>query len=168
MDQDNPLAPMPQPVVQSTLPFAHSPLEATMQKAHSAASAQVTKLTEARNIQDHMRTTIEGLAGMGDSVTPEDVIKGAGSIVSKGGDAMALAGLLADMPQGGQALSSWLAQNESKLQASEQQLNQQLALARHDAGSAALHLIAMQHIGERFGAGVPASQPNVESTNALN
>lgn len=149
------------------IPEDHQPLASTIDKVHSAAAAQLGKLTEAKGMVEHIRAALQGLAAMGDNVTPEDVIKGAGSVVAKGGDPMAMASLLADMPQGGQALGAWVASHEQQLAANEQQLEQQLANARHGAGVAAMHLIAMHHIGNQFG-GAPAPGQNAESSNALN
>lgn len=153
-------APAPQPQA-GTMPEAHSQLETSVQQAHSGAAAKVSKLKEALAQADNIRGELAGLSAMGDNVTAEDVIKGAGNLVGKGGDPMAMASLLADMPQGGQALSTWLGQHTQQLGANEQQIKQQLALAQHDAGSAALHVIAMHHIGEQFKAAQGQQAPPV-------
>lgn len=162
----NPLAPASQ---QSALPSSHGKIADFISQAHSAASAQVQKLTEARSLADAIRSAMDGVVALGDNVTPEDVIKGAGSIVGKGGDPMQLASLLADMPQGGQALAAWVQQHDQVLGQQEKAIDQKLAVARHGAGTAALHLLAMNHIASKFG--TPAAQapaPNTETSNALN
>lgn len=164
-EQGNALA-APAPV----LPEWHEPMADAIGQAHSTAASQVKKLEEDRAMLDHLRTEFTSLLAMGDNVTPEDVIKAAGALVGKGGDPMALASKLADMPQGGQAIAAWVKQNADSLTASERQVEQQLAVSRHGAGAAALHLLAMHHIASKFqppAQGAPVAQ-NAESSNALN
>lgn len=143
---DNPLS----TATASPLPDGHEPLLASVKQAHSQAASQLGKLQEGKAMLGHLRTEFDSLMAMGDNVTPEDVIKAAGNLVGKGGDPMQLANKLADMPQGGQAIEAWIQQQATQLGQSEKMLDQQLALARHSAGNAALHLIAMHHIGEQF------------------
>lgn len=151
----NDLTPQAGPQGQPSLPSGHSPLESSINTAHKAARGQVSKLQDSLKIADQTRQELATLSALGDQVTPEDVIKGAGALVGKGADPMEMAGLLADMPQGGQALSSWLQQHEAKLGQNEQALQQQLGTARHTAAMAALHSLAMNHIGQAFGQGQP-------------
>lgn len=165
MDQPNPLTPQaPQ------LPDDHGPLAKSISDAHGAAAAQLSGLQKARAMTDHLRGELSKLTALGDNVTPEDVIKGAGVIVGKGGDPMALANLMADMPMGGQAINGWLQQHVATLDVNEKKLDGAITAARHQAGVAALHHIAMRHIASAFeGASASAApQPNVEGTNALN
>lgn len=159
MPQGGPPAPGPGP-----MPEGHAPLQAGIMAAHGQAAAQVGKLKQATAMAGHISGELDTLAAMGDQVTPEDVIKGAGVLVGHGADPMQMATLLADMPQGGEALASWLQQHAQQLQQTTAGLQQQLAVARHTAGVAALHGIAMHHIGQQFGAvAPPAPQPGDQS-----
>lgn len=133
-----------------TLPEGHGQVAESLGAAHGQAAAQFAKLREAKAMVTHIRSALDGLASMGDSVGAEDVIKAAGGLVANGGDPVALAGLLADMPQGGQAIQAWVAGHAEQLKANEAQLDQQLGMARHEAGASALHSLAMQHIGAAF------------------
>ncbi len=163
-------APSPQ------LPDAHAGLAGTIGKAHDAASAQLSKLQAAKTLVSHIRSGLENLTKLGDMVGAEDVIKAAGDIVGKGGDPIALAGMLANMPEGGQAIQSWVTEQAAKLAQNEAQLTQQLNLAKHQTASAALHVMAMDHIGQKFQppqgeaspeAAGPMEQIESEAGNAL-
>lgn len=163
----NPLAPQggqaPGPMAP---PDAHAPLQQTVQDAHQQAAAKVGKIRQAQQMVGKMLGTMDGLSKLGDLVTPEDVMKGAGEIVGHGGDPMQIAGLLADMPQGGEAIAQWLSGNVEKLQGAKANLDQAMAGAQHEAGVAALHSIAMHHIGQAYGAGAPPAAPAVEGPEA--
>lgn len=122
---------------------------------HGQAAAQLGKLRQARDLLGKVGSQLAELASMGDAVTPEDVVKGAGALVGHGADPMQMAGLLADLPQGGEAISSWLQAHAQTIAQSTAALDQKLAMARHEAGVAALHGIAMHHIGQAFGEASP-------------
>ena len=159
---DNPLAAPPQP---PALPDGHGPVEQAVGKAHTQAAGQLAQLTKQKTMVGNVKSELDKLSALGESVTPEDVIKGAGLLVGKGADPMAMASLLADMPQGGQALAAWLQQHDTQLAQNEQQLDQMLAGARHQAGSAALHVLAMDHIKQKFGP--PMAAPQQGDSNGL-
>lgn len=158
-----------QPPVSPDLPAAHAPMADTIAQAHAAATAQVKQLSTQRQMMDHLRTELGSLAGLGDAVTPEDVIKGAGMLVGHGADPMKLASLLTNMPQGGEAISGWVQQHLQVINQNEAGLDQQLAAARHSAGVAALHHLAMNHIEQGFqnAPGAGPTPPAPEQPNAL-
>lgn len=166
-DQGTPAGNQPDAPAPS-VPDGHGPVEQAVGQAHANASGQLAKLTQAKRNIANIRGEMETLTKLGDSVTPEDVIKGAGMVVGKGGDPMQLAGLLADMPQGGEALQGWLQQHDQQMTQNEQQVDQLLAQARHSAGSAALHVLAMDHIRRKFeGAqGAPQAPTAIQTPGA--
>lgn len=111
---------------------------------HDQAHAQFSKLLESRSMMDKMRIELETLTKLGDTIMPEDVIKGAGTLVSHGVSPTTLASMMADMPEGGQALQAWVGQHAARTMQGEQQLNQMIGAARAKLGAAGLNLIT-QH-----------------------
>ena len=59
--------------------------------AHQTAKSQFNKLAEARSMLDKTRVELETLTKLGDIVTSEDVIKGAGKLVAEGLSPVAMA-----------------------------------------------------------------------------
>lgn len=106
------------------------------------SAAHVGKLKEAEGRATVIRQALDKLTALGDTVTPEDVTKQSSKLVAAGMGAEEVAGLLADMPTGPEALQGWVAQHDQALRANEAQLGQALAVARHQLGVQALH-----HIG---------------------
>ena len=120
---------------------------------HVAAKAAFDKTTEAVRRADQVRKVLQGLAEKSDQVTQEDVIEAAGKLVAGGEDPLAMAGLLADMPQegGGQALAGWVAQHAQQAAQMEQQVMQAHRAVAHEVGTSAIHM--MQAIGKGQGPG---------------
>src|ERR1700733_493095 len=114
--------------------------------AHSAARAKFEKLAGARQMLDKARVELTKLAELGDLVTSEDVIKGAGKLVGEGLSPMAMAKMLSDMPEGGPQLSGWLGQQSQMLAAREAQLQPVLDSARHQMGVAAMRGLGGEHL----------------------
>ncbi len=108
---------------------------------HDRVKGQFDKLVEARRTLDAARVELTSLTKLGDLVTPEDVIKGAGKLVATGLSPMALAKLLSDMPEKGEELQAWLVGHIQGLEAREQQLEPVLGAARHQLGVAAMRTI---------------------------
>lgn len=102
----------------------------------------VAKLKEAQGRARVVREALDKLSAMGDTVSPEDVTKESSRLVAAGMAPEEVAGLLADMPDGGEALQGWVAQHDSALRKNEAQLGQMLAQQQHTLGVQALH-----HIG---------------------
>lgn len=108
---------------------------------HDRARGQFDKLAEARRTLDAARAELTSLTKLGDLVTPEDVIKGAGKLVAGGLSPMALAKLLSDMPEKGEELQAWLIGHVQGLEQREAQLEPVLGAARHQLGVAAMRAL---------------------------
>jgi hypothetical protein len=102
------------------------------------------------------RSELDALTKLGDSATIEDVLKGAGKIIAEGGDPKQIMALIAGnpqggqsaMPQGGQALASWLMEKDQMLKQQEQQLIPMQALAAHHMGVAGMHMLLADRIDD--------------------
>lgn len=140
---------------------ASAPVPSGLDQFHGELSAQSGKLGEAAKTLEKVRGVLGKLASQGDAVTAEDVIEGAGQLVAHGLSPMAMASLLADMPEGGQALQGWVQEHLQGLQQREQQLQQVQGQVRHQQSQAALHLLARDHVGAAQSAmgGVPSPGP---------
>lgn len=99
------------------------------------------KLQEAHARLSAVRGVMDQLTGMGDMVTPEDVVKGAGNLVAAGMSAPAIAGLLADMPEQPQALQEWLKQQDAGVRQREAELEQAKAGVGHALAVSSLKLL---------------------------
>src|SRR6202012_2972788 len=122
----------------TTTPGIHPALQA----AHDQASAQYAATGKAMGRMDKIRTGLGALTKMGSAVTPEDVIEGAGKLVAGGESPMEVASLLADMPQGGEALTAWLAEHTATTAAKEAQIKSVHEAARHQLGVSSIHALA--------------------------
>lgn len=132
-------------------------------EAHSAVKAQFEKLAGARTMLDKARAELTSLTKLGDLVTQEDVIKGAGKLVAAGLSPMAVAKLLSDMPEKGAELTAWLTQHAAGLAAREQQLDPVLAQGRHALGVAAMKTLVGHHIQQTG----PSPAPAASGSNPL-
>lgn len=128
-----------------------------LQGEHSQASAQYAKLQQQQKMQQLVRGQMDSLVGLGDTISQDDVIKASGRLVTGGMDAVAVAGLLAQMPPDGEALQAWVGKTDQVLQQRQQQLAPQLALARHQMGVSALHLLQAHSLASRA---MPVPQGN--------
>lgn len=137
------------------MPGPASPLFATA----SAQKAQFTKLAEARSMLDKVRVELTSLDKLGDLVTSEDVIRGAGKLVAAGLSPMAMAKLLSDLPEQGPAINSWLASHAQAVAQREQQLDPVLAEARHQLGVSALRALAGHHVEQSLQQAPGATSP---------
>jgi hypothetical protein len=112
--------------------------------AWQKANVQHKQITDQVKRIDSVRRELERLAELGDTVTVEDVIRGAGTLVGTGFAPTAVAQLLSTMPTtGGQAMQAWVSQQSEKVQALEQQADQKYtdsAIHRGLAGMAVLHV----------------------------
>lgn len=120
-------------------------------QAHDSAQALFNQTSVASQRIGTIQGQLAKLAKLGDTVTPENVIESAGEIVAGGVDPMEMANTLADMPQGGVALSAWVQQHLAQQNALAQQLAQHHALARHELGASAMRMMAGHH-GDLAGA----------------
>ena len=145
-------------------------LQSRLLASHAQARAAFDKTGSATTMLDRVRTGLTQLAALGDLVTPEDVVGEAGKLVAHGADPLALAGLLADMPQngGGQALAGWVNQHATVVAQREAQVAQAHAAAKHALGVSALHVLQAHGVaGVGSGAAPAPPQPTAPTANAL-
>lgn len=119
---------------------------AMMQHFHGqqeAAKQVFDKLTAAQRQVRATKAELDKLVAMKDTVTQDDVVKAAGGMVAAGIPAVQVAGILAEMPDNGEALEAWLASKDQKVSAQLDQVNQAVTGARYKLGLSALrHIIA--------------------------
>ena len=154
MPGDGGAAPMqPQPAPAPAVGASGAP--PSLETQHDQLVAKYSKATEARAMLDKVRLQMDSLAKLGDSVTPEDVIKSAGKLVAAGLEPNAMASLLADMPQNAEALQSWIASHDQQVTQREQQLDQVHGAIQHQMGATGLRLL-MQNKAKEMMAGAGA------------
>lgn len=137
---------------------------------HDFMQAQYDKLQRSRTTLDRVKTELDSLSGMGDALDQEAVIKSAGKLVSHGLGASAMAALLADMPDGGDALHIWVAGHSEVLAKQEAEIDPKLAEIRHHLGLSGLRLVAahLHPDAPKMLAGgklSPVSRPNPATPN---
>ena len=119
--------------------------------AHDKVGYAVTQLREAR-------TDLDKLVGMGDSVTDEDVLQSMAKWTANGADPKSLIALMAGnpangqppMPSGGEALKGWLADHDTQMKQMEQQLAQVHEQTGQQLGTAALRVLASDHMRQKM------------------
>ena len=148
----------------------HSQLPAltnAMGQAHSGLRSRYEKLREAESRISVARVVMDELAAMQDTVTQDDVVKGAGRLVAAGGGAAEVAGMLAEMPPDGEALQGWVAQKDAGLQRIEALLEEQMSAARYQMGVGALQHIAATQAHSEYGLPAPTAVPAAPAGNPL-
>lgn len=143
----------------------HAQMVNNLSDQHMAARAQFGQMSEIMSKSDAVRRELASLAQLGDMVTPDDVIKGAGRLVAAGLDPKMLAGLMADMPEGGQALASWVSSHAANAAETEARMMPQFQAMRHTLGLTALKLLTAEHLSQGFEQSGGAS-PNPLSAQA--
>lgn len=153
------------------MPTSFGGIHQVLHGAHGQAKAAYDQTGKALGILDHMRKGLERLSDKGDMVTSEDIISEAGKLVAHGIDPMALAGILAEMPQegGGEALGGWIMSHAIQAAQAEAQVMAAHEAARHQMGVTALHVIMAHDAGHRVGmmGGGEASASADGDTNPL-
>lgn len=120
----------------------------TLDSAHEQAKGNFASTSATMERVDKLRSTLDSLTKLGDSVTPEEIIEASGKLVAQGEDPNMLATLLADMPQGGgEALNAWLQQHAAQLTQVEARVGQSHAIAQHQLGVTAMHNLAAHSLG---------------------
>lgn len=119
------------------MPIVHDVLH----EQHDQIKAQFGKLETADRMLQDTRAELSRLGDLGDLVTPEDVIKGAGNLVAKGGSPMEIAKLLSDLPESGPQIQAWLAGHEQVLAQHEAVLQPVLQAGRHALGVSAMRVL---------------------------
>lgn len=127
--------------------------------SHGMASEMFDKTSETSKQALAVRNELAELSRLGDTVTPEDVIEGAGKLVGQGLDPIQMARMLAEMPQGSEALAGWVNGHLQTLEQQLPQLAQLHAVARHELGVSALRGIMAHAAGHEAS---PGSSPSPE------
>lgn len=127
---------------------------------HQEAQNQFDAVSSASTRMNRLRSELDSLRELGDTVTPDDVMDSAGRLVASGADPLSLAGLLADMPeQGGEALAGWVAQHDEAAQQKAGQIDQAQQVAKHQLGVSAIHAMAGQVVGAAAAGGAAGAAP---------
>lgn len=134
---------------------AGDPLSGLLQQ-HDHLESLHNKVTESVTKMDKLRLGLGKLAKMGDTVTQDDVIGEAGELVAHGLDPMAIASVLADMPQDGQPLAQWVTQRAQAATQKEQQLLQGRDQVQTQLGAQALKIV-MAHAATQAQPGMYSS-----------
>ncbi len=139
----------------------------TLEGRHGELKAASDQLGKALSQLDHMRKGLERLADKGDMVTSEDIIHEAGKLVGHGIDPMALAGILAEMPQqgGGEALGGWVMSHAIQAATTEQQVMMAHTMVKSHLAASAVHMITAHDTGAML-AGPEPQEPG-DGGNAL-
>jgi hypothetical protein len=126
---------------------------------HDAAKAVHDHTTYAITSLGEARKDLDKLVGMGDAVTDEDVLQSMAKWTANGADPKALIALMSGdpskgqppMPQGGEALKSWLAEHDQQMRATEERLKAAHQQAGQELGTAALRVLASDHMKQKMG-----------------
>jgi len=134
-----------------------------LEREQDGLQARYGKLMSADKMLRTTRGELDKLVKLGDVVTMDDIVEGAGQLVAAGLDPLAMASLLADVPSTGgpQALAEWLMGQDSQVKQREQQLDVVTRTIRHQMGVSAMRVL-MGHAYAGAGAQpqMPAQQPN--------
>ena len=157
----------PQPGLGHRMPNGLEAATQALQRGHGQAKAAYEETSKALLQVDHVRKALERLADKGDMVTPEGVIGEASKLVAHGLDPAMLAGILADMPQegGGEALGAWVTGHAVTMAQMEQQLVQARAVAQHQLGVSAVHMLTAHDVGRAIAG--PEPEASADGGNAL-
>lgn len=104
----------------------------------NTATARFNKVSQSMQMLEAVRKEFDKLTAMGDTVSMDDVIKGAGVLVSRGLSAPAIAGILADAPDNPQALQAWVSRLDNAVIQQTAQREMELKLTRHAMAVAGL------------------------------
>jgi hypothetical protein len=127
-------------------------LTQNIQDAWENAKQQHNQLLQGAKKLDAIRTQLDQLTKLGDTIQVEDVIKGAGTLVGAGQTPAAMAQMLATMPTtGGEALQAWVMQADQKVQAAEQQMAKTLAASGIHKAMAAFASLHLKHVKGQLG-----------------
>jgi hypothetical protein len=118
--------------------------------SHQLESTHSTfrRLQNAKSTLQKVSLALEELTKLGDTVTLDDVVKVTGDLVAHGLDPSSMAGILADAPEKGEALASWVAQQAQQIAGRQAQLEPVLQSHQHRLGVEALQtLVAEMGVG---------------------
>ncbi len=149
----NPLTPQPQQA-------APSPAMAGASGLQDAAKAQFDKVKQASDQMDVMEQELQGLAALQDTVTMDDVVDAAATLVAHGIPAVQVASSLAEAPDNPSQLPAWVSSQLQALAPRQAQVKAVLAQAGHRLASAAIdsaltHSVEAHHARRLFAAMKP-------------
>src|ERR1700683_5167995 len=119
-------------------------------QAHMQALAQYSKTGAAVKMLDSIRQELTKLTQLGDAVSPDDVIKGAGRSVAAGATPQEMAGILSDMPENSQALAQWVQTHLESITQREAQVLPAHVQAQHQVGVTGLQAMMHQHVQQQI------------------
>lgn len=155
-----PLAQAPQNELGAGAP-PPSPMAQHFGDAASAAAAQYAQVKEAVVHVAAVRKELDGLVALHDTITSDDVVKAASAITGSGAmSAAEVATLLAEMPEGGEALASWVSDKDQSVSQMETQLEQAISISRHRMGVTALKQLMAHGAENQSAAPSMATNPN--------
>lgn len=108
-------------------------------------AAQYGKMSTAAKSIDQLFQGLEVLKKLGDQVTVDDVLEEGGKLVAAGFSPSAMAAALADLPDSGTGIASWILQHEQMLLQQKAQFAQQHELVRHQLATQKLQELVQQH-----------------------
>lgn len=155
---DSPLVPPPMPQASAMMQHFGGRLE--------QAQAQYQRMKESQARLVAVRKELDRLVALGDTATSEDLVKAGSGLVACGLQAVAIATLLADAPDSGPELQTWIEQHDAASRQREAQNAQALAVTRHELGSAALRTL-MGHGAEQAGQAGQAGSPPAPAGNDM-
>lgn len=107
-------------------------------------SAAYDKLMEATKKMARIRSGLDGLVALGDTISTEDVVKSAGKMVAAGMTPEGMATVLADMPEKPEQLMEWIGQHDADVRKREADLSAMTKQVRHQLGTMAMGQLAQQ------------------------
>lgn len=112
-----------------------------LEQSHQSAQAMYAQTSKHIAMLDKVDAGLQNLAKLGDSITTDNVIEEAGNLIGAGFGPHDMAAMLADMPQGGQALAAWVQQHVQAVEANRAQATQMHDVIRHEVGVSAANML---------------------------
>ncbi len=115
-------------------PSPAPPKPKTLEELNESLLANYGTLREAGQMLGVTREQIDDLLALQDTVSQEDVIDAASKLVANGLEPTEVAGILADMPEGSEALQVWLQGMSQRLEQQEKFVGDSTKELRHQLG----------------------------------
>ena len=155
-----------QPPAAQPSPLPHGVMS-TMAAHTSMLASRADQMKEHISAQQDMKSELDKLLSKGVDIQPGDVMDAATRLIAHGADPAGLAATLAELPQGGEALSQWVMQRDQKVTQEMAQAKGMSDLAHHDAAVAGLHGLMADHIVHGPLAGAAAKPTAGNSPSAV-
>lgn len=151
--QDSKAVPPPTPAPAGSGSSGPGAMHSHFTSKEDTVALQFSKIKEASGKLQAMRTELDKLAALQDTVTQDDVVEAASGLVAAGLPAAEVAGELASMPENSHQIQAWVAQQSKALEPREQQVAQALNQTGHALGMMAMKSViahsAEQHAQRR-------------------